>query len=73
MTALCGGGASRRRGSAIVQYVGPAALGAMLNNIPTPWAVAFAAYVGLITYDLHRSVQQTHPRILGWGGTSPIL
>jgi len=26
--------------------------GAMLNNIPTPWAVAFAAYVGLITYDL---------------------
>jgi len=53
MTALCGGGASQARpGFAIVQYVGPAALGAMLNNIPTPWAVAFAAYVGLITYDL---------------------
>lgn len=53
MTALCSGGPSGPKpafGQFI--YVGPAALGALLNNVPTPWAVAFAAAIGAITYDL---------------------
>lgn len=32
--------------------MGPAAIGALMNNWPTPWAVAASAYLGLVTYDL---------------------
>lgn len=53
MTAVCGGGTS----SAKVEFGASVALsapgiGALLNNIPTAWAVPIAAYIGLITYDL---------------------
>jgi hypothetical protein len=53
MTARCGGGTSSGRplyGRFV--YMGPAQIGAALNNIPTPWAVAFAGVLGSITYDL---------------------
>ena len=53
MTALCGGGTSSARpefGEFV--YVAPAALGAFLNNIPTPWAVALAGFIGSMTFRL---------------------
>lgn len=53
MTALCGGGTSSAKvgfGSTVALTV--PAIAALLNNIPTIWAVPFAAYLGLINYDL---------------------
>jgi len=53
MTALCGGGTSSNRpefGDAI--YMGPAAIAALLNNIPVLWAVPLAAFIGHVTYNL---------------------
>lgn len=32
--------------------MGPSAIAALLNNIPTVWAVPLAAYIGYLTYDL---------------------
>lgn len=53
MTALCGGGTSSAQPQfGEVVYVAPAALGAFLNNIPTPWAVALAGYIGRVTFSL---------------------
>lgn len=53
MTDYCGGGASSARpGFASTVFVAPAAVAALLNNIPTPWAVGFAALLGLLTYEL---------------------
>lgn len=54
MTAVCvaGGPSAAKPGYASLLYIGPAAIGALFNNIPTPWAVAVAAYIGAITYDL---------------------
>lgn len=52
MTAFCSGHTSSAKpefGAFI--YMAPAAVGALLNNIPTPWAVALAAYIGARTYD----------------------
>lgn len=53
MTAICGGGTSSSRAGfgASVALTVPA-IAALLNNIPTVWAVPFAAYLGLINYDL---------------------
>lgn len=52
MTALCGGGPSAAKPDFNrILYIAPAALGAFLNNIPTPWAVALAAFIGAVTYD----------------------
>lgn len=54
MTAICSGGTSSARpgfGASVALTV-PAIAG-LLNNIPTPWAVGFAAYLGLIAYDLN--------------------
>jgi hypothetical protein len=53
VTALCGGGTSSAKpgfGASIALTA--SGLGAMLNNIPTPWAIPIAAYIGLVTYDL---------------------
>jgi hypothetical protein len=54
MTALCAGGGSSslKPGADRYIYMGGAALGALLNNIPTPWAVPLAALIGAATYDL---------------------
>jgi hypothetical protein len=54
MTSVCPGGStsSAQAGFGTAIYVGPAMIGALLNNIPTPWAVFFAGLIGAITYDL---------------------
>lgn len=53
MTAICGGGtSSAKSGFAASLFVGPSMIAALLNNIPTPWAVPLAGYIAAITYDL---------------------
>lgn len=53
MTALCGGGtSSAKTGFGASIALTASGIGALLNNIPTAWAVPLAAYIGLITYDL---------------------
>lgn len=54
MTAICpGGGASQpKAGYALQISMGIPAIYALLNNIPTPWAIGLAAYIGLLEYDL---------------------
>lgn len=54
MTSICpsGGTSSARPGYAATVAMTVPAIGALLNNIPTPWAVAFAALLGLVNYDL---------------------
>jgi hypothetical protein len=53
VTAICGGGASSFKPQlAATQFVTPAVANALLNNIPVAWAVPFAAYIALKTYDL---------------------
>jgi hypothetical protein len=53
VTALCGGGASQARpGFGALVNVGTFQIGALLNNVPTPLAVAAAGYIGLVNYDL---------------------
>lgn len=53
MTAICSGGtSSARAGFSESLFVGPAAIAALLNNVPTPWAVGLAAFIGHITYNL---------------------
>lgn len=39
----------------------PSAIGAALNNVPTPWAVVFAGAIGSITYDLSTFCTQDPP------------
>jgi hypothetical protein len=53
VTAYCSGnpGEARPEFGAFV-YMGPAALAAMLNNVPVAWAVPLAVYLGAITYEL---------------------
>lgn len=53
MTAICGGGTSSGQagyGATVALTVG--AIGGLLNNIPTPWAVGAGAYLGLLSYTL---------------------
>lgn len=53
MTATCPGTtSSARAGFAAAQYISPAALGALLNNIPVTYAVPLAALIGALTFDL---------------------
>lgn len=54
MTSICvGGGPSEAKPEfAEAVYIGPAMIAALLNNIPTPWAVGLAGAVGAITYSL---------------------
>lgn len=53
MTAICGGGASQAKsGFASSIALSASGIAALLNNIPTPWAVPLAGYLGLITYNL---------------------
>jgi hypothetical protein len=51
---ICTGGAvsQQKEGTARFIYMGGASLGALLNNIPTVWAVPFAALLASATYDL---------------------
>jgi hypothetical protein len=53
VTALCGGGTSSAKpGFGASVALTASGIGAMLNNIPTAWAIPIAAYLGLVTYDL---------------------
>lgn len=53
MTAVCGGGtSSAQAGFGEFVYVAPAAIGALLNNIPTAWAVGLAGFIGSMTFRL---------------------
>lgn len=64
MTAVCGGGTSSSRlgfGASVALTV--PAIGALLNNIPTVWAVPFAAYLGLINYDLNQFCSADPPAV----------
>jgi hypothetical protein len=50
---VCGGGtSSAKSGFAQSLYVGPSMIAALLNNIPTIWAIPLAGYIGAITYEL---------------------
>lgn len=52
MTVICSGGTSSPKpgvGPTIV--ISSSAAGALLNNIPTPWAVPLAAYISALTYE----------------------
>ncbi len=54
MTAVCTGGgtSSARPGFAPFVYVAPSTLGALLNNVPTLFAIPFAAAIGVMTFNL---------------------
>lgn len=54
MTAICpsAGTSSARPGFAATVALTVPAIGALLNNVPTPWAVPFAALLGLANYEL---------------------
>lgn len=53
MTVVCGGGSSSARpGFGASVAITASGLAATLNNIGTPWAVALASYIGLVTYEL---------------------
>lgn len=53
MTVRCGGATSSGRDTyQRFVYMAPAQIGALLNNVPTPWAVVFAGAIGSLTYDL---------------------
>src|SRR3569833_2847306 len=53
MTAICGGGtSSAKSGFGEFVYVAPAAIGALLTNIPTVWAVGLAGFIGSLTFRL---------------------
>lgn len=53
MTVICSGNPSTFKPEfGPTAYVAPAALGALLNNVPITWAVPLAAYLGGVTYDL---------------------
>lgn len=53
MTAICSGGTSESKaGFGASVAMGIPAIAALLNNIPTPWAVGLAAYIGILNYDL---------------------
>jgi hypothetical protein len=70
MTARCLGATSSNRpefGRFI--YMAPAQVGALLNNIPTPWAVYFAGTIGSITYDLSTFCSTDPPDDPGMGLT----
>lgn len=53
MTALCGGGASQAKpGVGTTVVMTGAAIAALLNNVPTVWAVIFGTLLAGVTYDL---------------------
>lgn len=53
MTAVCSGNPSVAKPAfAASVFIGPAAIGGLLNNIPTPWAVGLGALIGGVTYEL---------------------
>lgn len=53
MTAACGGGTSSAKpGFTLLQTITAWSAGAMLNNVRTQWAVAIAALIGTLSYDL---------------------
>lgn len=53
MTALCGGGTSSARpGFAATVAMTVPAIGALLNNVPTQWAVPFAAFLGIVNFEM---------------------
>lgn len=52
MTAICSGGTSSAKpGIAPTIFISSSAAGALLNNVPTLWAVPLAAYIGALTYE----------------------
>lgn len=64
MTVVCGGGtSSAQAGFGDFIYMAPAAVGALLNNIPTVWAVPLAAYIGHVEYELVTFCQTDPPPV----------
>lgn len=63
MTALCqnNGPSGPLPGFGASLAMSASAVAALLNNIPTPWAVAAAAYVGLTSYELATFCDQDPP------------
>ena len=59
---VCPGGtvSQQKPGTSRYIYMGGAALGALLNNIPTAWAVPFAALLAAGTYDM-QTICNTDP------------
>lgn len=67
MTVRCGGNtSSARAGFSQAQYIGPPAIGAALNNIPTWAAIPIAAAIGSITYDLSILCSTDPPAMPVW-------
>lgn len=52
MTVLCGGPSQAKKGIDRYVYMTSSTAGALLNNIPTKWAVPLAAFLGSATYDM---------------------
>src|SRR5258708_33781667 len=64
MTAICQGGTSSKRPEfASAVSVGVPAIAALLNNIPTAWAVGFAAAIGLLNYNLDQYCANDPPAV----------
>jgi hypothetical protein len=73
MTTLCSGGASQAKpGSGPLVVMTGGALGALLNNIPTPWAVAFAALLTGVTYDLSTMCTTDPPALVTMTGADMV-
>lgn len=83
MTAVCpsGGASEPKPGFAAALQITPYGIGALLNNVPTPWAVALALGLGTVVYELNTfclvdpptlptlvlqdGIDLLHPEILG--------
>lgn len=64
MTAVCGGGtSSARAGFGASLALTASSIAALLNNIPTVWAVPLAGYLGLLTYNLSEFCSTDPPAV----------
>lgn len=73
MTAVCGGGtSSAQSGFGATLYMAPAAIGALLNNIPTLWAVPLAGFIGAVTYNLSTFCSSDPPAVPTFTATDVV-
>lgn len=64
MTTICGGGTSSAQpGYGEAVYMVPSMVGALLNNIPTAWAVPLAGFIGAVTYNLSNFCANDPPAV----------
>lgn len=69
MTALCGGAASQSKpGVGVTVVMTGGAIAALLNNVPTPWAVAFGTLLAGVTYDLTTMCASDPPALVAMTG-----